>query len=465
MIAEKSIVSQASNQEKTPIYIGFSLDNLPRTVQIVLNEILQYVHYKNVFVAQGTIAKKIGLSRSTVNKALNYLKSLGLIWWDSLHNYTNVYFFHAMFYDPQVRRKLAGIFRSLSYLSLGILAFNLPGKHVTSVTETRTRLISKEDLFINVTVTAVTTEGSPSTRVRAREAVTGGVVTLNTEKEMKMLPFTEEQLLSLKQYSNEALNYATKILTKDIHSGKQINDKFKYFLAICQRHESKPQQQVTAKKPTPKQLTPAELDKRIEDGSISWSFSLDHEPKMHAYITENKPGENALIAGFSSYHWKRLKQEQQQYFMDTLHIDCNCRQIVETVSVAKKEETDLEFCTIVEPKLHALFLEKNIYGFEAGKAWSIARWNKLTPEQKSFFMSAVHINCSCRPTVDNSSTVQKKPVEPLSSFARTIVDIFSQETILSDGPPAARDIPSHTPGLNRDIPSHFDEAEWEEVYE
>lgn len=165
-----------------------------------------------------------------------------------------------------------------------------------------------------------------------------------------MLPFTEEQLLKLAEYPKDALEYANKIITKDLHSGKQISNQFGYFEAIVKAFlkktttNTRSQKTSTSEgKPKPSNFTQyVEGGKWIPGAAIinndkyyqttithvetDYEFALNFEKAIHQRTLQDPEFAKRCAKFDRNPIWAKLNDFERDDIWNQAHTkDCSCR--------------------------------------------------------------------------------------------------------------------------------------------
>ena len=332
------LTSQALNNDIILDYIGFLRDRLYVSDQLILKLIVTNLKNHNIFdYSHALIAKITGLSIRTVQRSIIRLVKHGIlksIW--RPYN-TCIYFLHDLFNNPSIIKKLKWLF--IGIFSLGLLA---PKEGVrllilkdviykrTCTNIVMSTNIAAQDLYLSAAVPWLygTEKGEPNKKVTFEQFEAQFF-----KEEQYMNNFTEEQLLQLAQYPKETLSYATKMLTKDMSDGKAITNQFAYFKSICERLKNKtPQRDVQQPFSRPK-VGPQSVwkkEERVLETDFEWCSNV--EPKLHEFVLADHPGLR-ITRSLADARFNRLTKEQQHYLINTVHIDCNCRQPIDTLSI------------------------------------------------------------------------------------------------------------------------------------
>ena len=167
------------------------------------------------------------------------------------------------------------------------------------------------------------------------------------EKEQYMQAFTEEQLTTLAQYPKASLEYAQKMLTRDMAAGKGITNLFSYFHAICKAHAEKAPKtgktMASVGKPRPSNFneyvaggkwvpgaeiinTPNTFQSSITHVETEIEWAMNYEQSIHQR-TQLDPVFAKQTARFDKNPiWSKLNEQQRTNIWSTAHgNDCSCR--------------------------------------------------------------------------------------------------------------------------------------------
>lgn len=99
------------------------------SVKKVMEAMLWYsFRHKDMYMSQETIGRLTNLCRETVNRALQIIKSLGILKWKRRINSSCLYFLNPIFKDLQFLEKIRGIFNAVnSYLFKKVTQYSLLG--------------------------------------------------------------------------------------------------------------------------------------------------------------------------------------------------------------------------------------------------------------------------------------------------------------------------------------------------
>lgn len=238
-----------------------NINDLPKLAKQILFLMVglnqKHDKYNFVFPSRITIAATLGTHVKAISEMTNQLQELGLVQKSRRYNKSNFYFLHPYLItdDGQKLLKKVRIFATfaLSFLLVKgspIDAANraiplykgLYNKEIKFVRATASN--SFQSLFLNYHHGAqneqLSTKGEtynrrdghpPSTQYMTRDD--WDKIYDSPKKEFSTQMFTEEQLLDIAKYPRNILEQATKRLTNEMHSGKEIHNHFGYFKAIC----------------------------------------------------------------------------------------------------------------------------------------------------------------------------------------------------------------------------------------
>ena len=243
------------NVEQSPIAKGF-IEPLPiirEQLSVIQQRVLHYFLEANqsieqLSMAQTTIALKLNCSVRSVGRAIKRLVDLGLIYYWQRPYDTNLYMIEDILLEPATLQQLRILFRNIFLFSISfllsrdnvrplILDVNILSK-CNEQTISPTPRTNKEVLYLPQVVWLydLKLEGEPNKKKTLEE-----FEALFTPWDLNMLSFTTEQQQQLEQYSQSTRDYAHKIFTKDMASGKAISNQFAYFNSICRNHAAKNQ--------------------------------------------------------------------------------------------------------------------------------------------------------------------------------------------------------------------------------
>jgi DNA-binding MarR family transcriptional regulator len=233
----------------------------------------QSIH-KQLFYSHRYLAQVTKLSYSTVKRSIRRLEKLGYLLSVKRPYKSCLYFLDEMFSIPHIKEQVK------KYFKIGFL-MSLLFSYYTHQAKSERVIILKDNISNCDSVTNVQKTIKPKKLLwefqdKWREFQYGGerpptkrlsfdedlmllhrdvpmdyVRKQNKEKNME---FTQEELSQLSQFSKQTLEYAKEIVRKDEQQGKQISNPFKYFFAICERHQQR--NPTTGKRYAPKESTP-----------------------------------------------------------------------------------------------------------------------------------------------------------------------------------------------------------------
>ncbi len=158
-----------------------------------------------------------------------------------------------------------------------------------------------------------------------------------------MYNFKEEELLVIAQYPKQAIEYANKQMQGMFNAHKPITNPFKWFCSVCEsflkKQSNKTPETGNSQPHARPKIGPQSVwkkEERATEGDFEWCMAV--EPRLHEFVLANHPGLK-LTRPFADAKFERLTAEQQQYIMNTVHIDCNCRE-----SSTKGDAQPVTFC-------------------------------------------------------------------------------------------------------------------------
>lgn len=334
--------SQVKIIDKSPCSLGFFIDKLNQSDQLVIKLFVTNLknhnsfHYSHAYIAQVT-----KLSRITVQRSIKRLQNHGIlesIWrpYNTCLYILNEAYSHPSFIS-QIKRFFMGFFLISTLTVKGGDALLMLNEFIYKRTGTSSALSNKpaaQNLYSSEQAPWLydNISGEPNKKVTFEQFEAQFF-----PKEQYMNTFTEDQLLQLAYYPKETLQYATKMLTKDMAAGKQISNQFAYFKSICERNKNKPPQregQQSFSRPKVGPTSVWQKEERVLETDFEWCSNV--EPKLHEFVLANHPGLR-ITRSLADARFNKLTKEQQQYLITKVHIDCNCRQVVDTLSTTQTQ--------------------------------------------------------------------------------------------------------------------------------
>lgn len=217
-------------------------NNYTRTELRILNEVVKYLNFGIlIFIAQATIAKILGLSRKTVNEALQKFKRDGLLAWKRRFNNSNIYEPHPLFRHRKVRKELRFTFKIFYFLSVTILCnySPLPGEMVPQDYIFSRGLHYKENRNYFISDRTKTTRlkkefvSDSDKKTKVSNARRGVKMEPKDLKRIKSLNLTRAGEIKLSAFPPEAFEYALIEIRKH---DKPISDLFKFTWMLCKRY-------------------------------------------------------------------------------------------------------------------------------------------------------------------------------------------------------------------------------------
>jgi hypothetical protein len=232
---------------------------LSPTFQRILKVLLDaYAKSPRIRLSREIIAERAKCGITTVSRATTYFAKLGFLYIWQPSNESNIYKFEKSITCASVLEQLKVYFTIFMFFNLSLLASKtVEQNYVTPFT--------LKDNILNVRTAAALSnctspqyeyskaevykqyeydqKGEPNTKMSPEEAQ----LIFGTKKGTSTMEFTQEQIDQLQPYPKKSIEYATKMVTKDLHSGKSIGNPFGYLLAICKNHAAKEQTPQTGK--------------------------------------------------------------------------------------------------------------------------------------------------------------------------------------------------------------------------
>jgi len=327
------------NVEQTSIPKGF-IEPFPiirEQLSVIQQRVLHYFlqahqSIEQLSMAQTTIALKLNCSVRSVGRAIKRLVDLGLIYYWQRPYDTNLYMIEDILLEPATLQQLRILFRNIFLFSISfllsrdnvrplILDVNILSK-CNEQTTSPTPRTNKEVLYLPQVVWLydLKLEGEPNKKKTYEE-----FEALFTPWDLNMLSFTTEQQQQLEQYSQSTRDYAHKIFTKDMASGKAISSQFAYFSSICRNHaaKNKTPEKGYAQPSSRPNVGPHSVwkqEERIAETDFEWA--LNAERVLHKRMLDQDT--HPIAATYPNPKLKFLSQEEQDLIMQ-IHNDCTCR--------------------------------------------------------------------------------------------------------------------------------------------
>jgi hypothetical protein len=185
----------------------------------------------------------------------------------------------------------------------------------------------------------------------------------STNMAQVLLPFTEEQLITLSQYPKVSLDYANKLITKDLHSGKTIHHQFNYFVSIVKSH----------------------LEKNPQTGKSGATQSRPRPSTFSPYVEGGK-----WIPGARVINNERNYQTTITYVETDEEFALNYEKQIHRLTQMTQEELDDAY-----PKLKGITMKQR------AKFDRCPIWSKFTPQQQATIWNLAHgSSCKCRRNED-----------------------------------------------------------------
>jgi hypothetical protein len=379
----KNMATPPQSQQK-PQQIHEIVHFLCRKKQLLLHCLLESNTWMVcMYFSQSYLARRIGVSRKTINEWIGLFVELNLIHKYYRQSKTCTYEIAPWLLEGDTQDWLKDFYRSFFKLSLALLlsisaasanvteltfkGFNLSNCTVTTVQKrtstNEAKLLYEHDptwCYQACTCTGCTTEAFPNQK---RSYLEFEAILESTNMSQELLPFTQEQLGQLTQYSKESIEYANKIVTKDLHSGKAIHNQFNYFLSIVKAYQEK-------------------THKR--DGS----GASQQRPRASTFTP--------YVEGGKWVPGARIINNDHNYQTTITHV-----------------ETDREFALNYEKEIHRLtqmtqeeldLAQPNFKGISMQQRAKFNRcpiWSKFSPEEQRMIWNLAHGSaCKCRKNED-----------------------------------------------------------------
>ena len=257
---------------------------------------------------------------------------------------------------------------------------------------------------------------------------------VSTMNNPNQLPFTEEQLLQLVDFSKEAIEHANKALTRELMGGKSIANQFGYFLSCCRNFKSNP----SFKKSSPHETVSKE---KVE------SLKAQQNERYQQFMDKRaqKRFDRLIELGYdpnTMHPWEQtevLNRDRMSYYTGE---DCTNTQPARTTTVEAPvtyKETDLEFAINYEKAIHKRTQEQPEFAKTCARYDRNPLWTKFTPEQQqAIWLQAHGPSCTCRKNEQAglimpdiaAKLAQKIPVTQVTPLEEEYLDASLFEEVL-----------------------------------
>lgn len=348
-VTPSHLTSQVLNTEIISDPIGFLREACFTADQLIIKLFATNLKKHKIFdYSHAYIAKVTGLSIRTVQRSIKRLIKHGIL--ESIWRPYNtcIYLLHDFFKSESLLSKLkwffVGLFSLSSLVSEGGVRLLILKEVIYKCTGTNSVMsnnIAAQDLYLSPAAPWLysSEKGEPNKKMTFEQFEAQFF-----KKEQYMNTFTQDQLQQLAQYPKETLSYATKMLTKDMGAGKTITNQFAYFKSICERHKNKTPEMGKPKATSRPVHGPQSIfkqEERIQE--TDYEFAYNVERVLHNRMLNDNTFHKGA-ARIANPKWKLITLEEQQFIMSEIHVDCNCRQLVDRSLhdepfVIKKETT------------------------------------------------------------------------------------------------------------------------------
>jgi len=212
---------------------------------------------KSIYISQDTLAHRLGVSRTTINKTLGQLRESNLISTHYRQSKTCEYYFPELFKQEDIRKSLNVFLSNFMKFSIFLLLSKpAANQHPTQLnikenivslfrnneaTNAGARARVRRELGVNKDQKS--RENSVSDNDYYATVTNAPNVPLNQSfeknKNFSEWIFSHEQLVVLSEFPKEAIQEASRAYAHALHRGEVIRDKFSYFLSVCKRWKKK----------------------------------------------------------------------------------------------------------------------------------------------------------------------------------------------------------------------------------
>jgi hypothetical protein len=353
---QKNNKRYSSNPNPAQKYLKCISKNISKmrvVTQLTLDYLLRYkTKYKQLFMAQETIAREIGYSREEVNKSLRELRLLGLIsiWFRSFN--TCYYWISNCFNNLRVRHELSILFPFLALSNVLILsllsqpAINasdheshtiyklsfspsvIYNQSATSKCKKSTYEANQLHSLDQLTKTEAPTpyqrktynEATSEVLLRSARAHVGNRSTLKKESMFQNFNFSPEQVETFYKYPEVVIQEAVSIVKKLPH----IREKFMYLHSICKRLSAELNLQKSGsgggaeKKGVNRAASSYKVWTKEELEEVTRKETLKRQSLLDQYLEKNTPQRERQNDSQDTYQGYVVKEEITRSFAGML---------------------------------------------------------------------------------------------------------------------------------------------------
>ena len=229
-------------------FIDFPLKLLKKlhwTDKEILNNLFYYDQFGHIAVSQQTIARRVNLTRQSVNRKLQRLRNMGLIGWVNRFSNTNIYTISNFWRDPTIQKILTSYLPGLYHVKLNYNQEIIINNNYQTVIVTLVKLVnlrSNSSLVIpeRDSVHSLVSEDIRRLNSRKRRSKKP-LLEISVRKRIRkreemnfswgIFNFSQLQLDSFALFNTTSLSKAYDIYKKQ----RNVIDPYRYFLELCKR--------------------------------------------------------------------------------------------------------------------------------------------------------------------------------------------------------------------------------------
>lgn len=320
----------------------------------ILQVFLDFRYAPHIILTNKFVADKVNCSLRTVIRATNKFQQDGIILKSQRNPYApNNYRLHTKFIKG--KHAFDSWFNSLTptnqdlYLNCGFYV-KKDGTPKYAWSQSSDQNVTHNNNYIKLSYLYNKPGNQPRARARKTilrmELLSFSSVGLEKREGARVL-FTESELQEIAKYDKEVFEYASREMTRALHTNQVINSPFKWFIAVCESYLAKQRQ--------PKKIPykgSAQPFIRPKDGPLSifrpeeriletdYDFCLNVERALHRRMTDD-PNFNKEAARYANPKWEHISAAEREKICLEVHIDCVCRESVDKVlNISQKESRD-----------------------------------------------------------------------------------------------------------------------------